>query len=45
VVHRNAPGAINAIAFTVMPVRERLRFISPAVVAAMALLRCGDGSA
>src|ERR1700758_2339667 len=29
VVHKNAPGAISAIAFTVMPVRVRLRFISP----------------
>ena len=29
VVQRNAPGAMRAIAFTVMPVSERLRFISP----------------
>jgi hypothetical protein len=28
VVQRNAPGAISAIAFTVIPVRVRLRFIS-----------------
>src|ERR1035437_2261934 len=37
VVHRNAPGAISAIAFTVMPVRVSVRFICPpcAVSAAM----------
>src|ERR1700683_3039055 len=29
VVHRNAPGAISAIAFTVTPVSVRLRLISP----------------
>ncbi len=28
VVQRNAPGAISAMAFTVMPVRVRLFFIS-----------------
>jgi len=30
VVHKNAPGAMSAMAFTVMPVRVRLLFISPA---------------
>src|SRR5258708_8772283 len=30
VVQRNAPGAISAMAVTVMPVKVRLRFISPA---------------
>ncbi len=29
VVHRNAPGAMSAMALTVMPVSVRLRFISP----------------
>ena len=40
VVHRNAPGAISAIAFTVTPVSVRLRLISPlllAVVSAIAV--------
>src|SRR6516165_6416015 len=34
VVHRNAPGAISAMAFTVIPVTVRVRFISPDCVAA-----------
>ena len=35
VVHKKAPGAINAMALTVTPVNVRLRRISPALVSAM----------
>src|SRR3974390_608724 len=39
VVHRKAPGAISAMALTVIPVRVRVRFISPAAMgSAMELL-------
>src|ERR1700683_3436874 len=38
VVHRNAPGAISAIAFTVTPVSVRLRFISPLLGAAVSAM-------
>src|SRR6202011_1151596 len=37
VVHRNAPGAMSAMALTVMPVSVRLRFISPACTSATLL--------
>jgi hypothetical protein len=46
VVHRNAPGAMSAMALTVIPVSVRLRFISGAAAVSdteVPLAVCGRG--
>jgi hypothetical protein len=44
VVHRNAPGAIRAIALIVSPVIVRVRFISVPGAAAISVLLLAHGS-